>query len=298
MNTPQDGLFIENNTQFYHLEYCLKEAAKLSEIKDAIKKALSINPNGVNIIVAFGKDTWRVLNPSSSPKELIDFQTITSDTGFSVPSTQADIFFWIQSQSTSDNFDCVLNIQNSLTDIAELTLDLPGFTYHDSRDLIGFVDGTANPKDNALLDAALIPEGEIGAGGSYVLTQKWQHNLNTFNACPIHHQEQIVGRTKQEDVELEGDEMPIDSHVSRTDVKVDGVAQKIFRQSSPYGSATDHGLYFLAFACELSRFQIQLERMYGVTDDGIHDQLIEHSTALTSSYWFSPSKEDLNSIYR
>ena len=75
--------------------------------------------------------------------------------------------------------------------------------------------------------------------------------------------------------------------------KVDGQAQKIFRQSSPYGTATDHGLYFLAFSCELSRFQIQLERMFGLTEDGIHDKLIEYSNAVTSSYWFAPSIEDL-----
>jgi len=91
--------------------------------------------------------------------------------------------------------------------------------------------------------------------------------------------------------------MPINSHVSRTDVSIDGNAQKIFRQSSPYGNATDHGLYFLAFSCELSRFQIQLERMFGITEDGIHDQLIEHSKAITSSYWFAPCREDLTKIY-
>jgi len=179
MTQHQEGLFNENNTQFYHLEYRLKEKAQLCMIKGAIKKALSFCPKGVHIIVAFSKDTWRCLNPKSTPKELVNFEAIEGKNDFSAPSTQADVYFWIQSNSTADNFDCMFNVQNALSEIAELTLDLPGFTYHDSRDLIGFVDGSANPKDKALLDAALIPEGEIGAGGSYVLTQKWQHNLKS-----------------------------------------------------------------------------------------------------------------------
>lgn len=297
MTQHQEGLFNDNNTQFYHLEYRLKETVQLCLIKESIKKSLSFCPDGVHIIVAFNKETWRCLNPSVTPKELKNFDTIANKKGFSAPSTQADVYFWIQSRSTSDNFDCMLNIQNAMSKVAELTLDLAGFSYHDSRDLIGFIDGSANPKDQALLDAALIPKGEIAAGGSYVLTQKWQHNLTSFNQCSVHQQEQIVGRTKQDSIELEGDAMPIDSHVSRTDVNVDGIAQKIFRQSSPYGTATDHGLYFLAFSCELSRFQIQLERMFGITEDGIHDQLIEHSKAITSSYWFAPSQKDLADIF-
>lgn len=298
MNQHQNGLFNETNSQFYHLEYRFNSSSSVQEIKASIKQSLSFCPEGVNIIVAFGKDAWQQLNPEWMPKELINFKTLNGVNGFSAPSTQADVYFWIQSHSTSNNFDCVLNIHKSMQKVAEITLDLAGFTYHDSRDLIGFVDGTANPKGDAKSDVAIIPEGEKGAGGSYVLSQKWKHDLNSFNQCPLHQQEQIVGRTKIEDIELEGDDMPSDSHVSRTDVKVDGKAMKIFRQSSPYGSATDNGLYFLSFSCELARFQIQLERMFGMTEDGLHDRLIEHSKALTSSYWFAPSIEDLNNLLK
>ena len=92
--------------------------------------------------------------------------------------------------------------------------------------------------------------------------------------------------------------MPPDSHVSRTDVKVDGVAMKILRHSSPYGSAAEHGLYFVAFACEQRRFQIQLDRMFGVSGDGLHDQLVEYSHAVTGSYWFAPSAEELERLAR
>jgi putative iron-dependent peroxidase len=104
----------------------------------------------------------------------------------------------------------------------------------------------------------------------------------------------VIGRTKADSVELQGDAMPADSHVSRTDAKVDGVAMKIFRRSFPYGTVTRHGLYFLAFACDVERFDVQLRRMYGVSGDGLQDRLTGFSRAVTGAYWFAPAKEDLD----
>ena len=93
--------------------------------------------------------------------------------------------------------------------------------------------------------------------------------------------------------ELEGDAMPAESHVSRTDVKIDGVAQKIYRCSFPYGDTATKGLYFLSFACDLARFDVQLQRMYGVSGDGLKDRITEFSAAVTGSYWYAPSETDL-----
>ena len=58
----------------------------------------------------------------------------------------------------------------------------------------------------------------------------------------------------------------------------------------------EHGLYFLAFACELYRFQVLLERMFGASGDGVSDQLIRYSKPVTSSYWFAPSREGLMQV--
>ena len=97
-----------------------------------------------------------------------------------------------------------------------------GFASIYSPDLAGFVDGTANPKEDLRFDAALIPSGKPGQGGSIALTQKWPHDLAVFNAEPIATQEAVSGCTKVDDVELRGDDMPANSHVSRTDGKVNG----------------------------------------------------------------------------
>ncbi|MDD9877670.1 MAG: Dyp-type peroxidase, partial [Magnetovibrio sp.] len=180
--------------------------------------------------------------------------------------------------------------------VAGLALDLPGFDYHESQDLMNFEDGTANPKEDARFDAALIADGEAGAGGAYVLTQKWVHDLDAFNALSVSEQEGVIGRTKADSIELEGDAMPADSHVSRTDVKLDGVAQKIYRRSAPYGTVAEHGLYFLAFACDIGRFQVQLDGMYGVAGDGLHDRITEFSKAVTGAYWFAPDADTLANL--
>jgi putative iron-dependent peroxidase len=179
--------------------------------------------------------------------------------------------------------------------LADQTL---GFDYHDSRDLIGFEDGTANPKGDAKFEAAQIPGGEPGAGGSYVFTQKWVHDLDAFNALVVEAQEQVVGRTKLDSIELEGDAMPPTSHVSRTDLKIDGVAQKIFRRSMPYGDMLRHGLYFFAFACSLRRIQVQLESMYDVAGSGVYDHLLDYSQAVSGCYWFVPARADLEKLIR
>lgn len=293
MPTPQSAIFQENSNQFYHLEYQVNPTQPSSNIISALQKALTKQSDQIHLVIAFGKQLWQQLNPAWTPVELEDFTTLTSPQGHTAPTTQRDLLIWLHSQNHDDNFDQVLHIQNALSEVAELQLDLPGFTYHDSRDLIGFVDGTANPKEDQRQLAAVIPAGRTGAGGCYVLSQKWVHKLNDFNQLPVEMQEKVVGRTKQDDIELEGDDMPADSHVSRTDVKVDGKAMKIYRRSAPYGSATESGLYFLSFACELERFSIQLKRMYGLTEDGLTDKLIDFSDAVNSSYWFAPSEQDL-----
>lgn len=294
MPQPQPGIFLENTNQFYYLEYKVDFSSSPSEIKKAISTALSDQINGVNVVVAFGKQLWNTIQPAWKPADLISFASLKGVQDYAMTSTQGDVFFWLHSDHHDDNFDQVLLIQEAMETVAKIQLDLVGFNYHNQRDLIGFVDGTANPKDDACQLAALIPEGELGAGGSYVLSQKWVHDLRAFKQLSVHEQEQVIGRTKVEDIELTGDDMPINSHVSRTDLTIDGQAMKIYRRSDPFGSATEHGLYFLAFACELKRLSSQLESMLGMTDDGIHDRLIEFSVAKTSSYWFAPSVKDLS----
>ncbi|WP_028292653.1 Dyp-type peroxidase [Oceanobacter kriegii] len=298
MTTHQQGLFSQGSSQFYYLEYNLDWSLPLDTIRSALHAAVYQNLP-TNMVVSFGKRAWDALNPGCSPAGLVAFEGLqgSAEAGAAhlvAPATQADVFFWIHSGSVASNIDRMQGVHEAMAGVADLVLDLPGLCYHDSRDLSGFEDGSANPKtDDARIQAALIPAGQPGAGGSYVLSQKWVHNLKAFNQMPVKEQEGVIGRTKLDAIELEGDDMPANSHVSRTDVSLEGVAQKVWRRSGAYASATERGLYFLSFACELRRHSIQLERMYGLTGDGLYDRLLDFSTPVTGSYWFAPSMEDL-----
>lgn len=293
------------------LEYEIKDKARFKQIELptllAVQQELKkrSTENNVFMQIAFGAACWDAINPDWRPKDLKPFAALTGIDDLSMPTTQSDLLIYLSAHDAENMLDLQLQIYELMANIAILRADTQGIKNKESRDLIGFVDGTANPKDDKRLAAALIPEGEAGAGGSYVLAQRWQHDLKAFNHLSIPQQEKVVGRTKQEDIELEGDDMPADSHVSRTDAKVDGVAMKIYRKSLPYlagqlsadeSTKPDHGLYFFAFACEMQRFEVQLERMLGIDEAGISDQLMKYSVPKTGSYWFMPNEEDLSKL--
>lgn len=280
------------------MEYGLDISASIIDIKTALSQALNGQVKDLNTVIAFGKQAWNKLNPKWQPEDIRDFKTLNGVKGFSMSTTQKDIFFWIHGNNQNDIFDKVLHIQKAMESIAELRLDQAGFDYRNKMDLFGFEDGTANPEEDDRMLAALIPQGKLGEGGCYVLSQKWIHDLKAFNQISDEEQGKIIGRSKSDNLELEGDSMPDDSHISRTDLKVDGKNMEIYRRSGPFGKATEQGLYFLAFACELIRFSSQLESMLGLTEDEIHDRLIEYSTAVTNSYWFAPSANDLEDLLK
>lgn len=302
---PQAGLFDESSRDGRFLEINIPENTDLNDLRESLNSVVrySDSNKALYIQLAFSAGFWHRLNPSWSPKELVPFTTLSNQDSaeyLMMPASQADVFIWLHSRDSELIPQALLNIYRLLEGLVNIQLDIAGIKNKESRDLIGFVDGTANPKEDKRLAAALIPDGNIGAGGSYVLTQRWRHNLTAFNHLSIIEQEKVVGRTKDEDIELEGDEMPASSHVSRTDAKLDGKAMKIYRRSSPYMASQldeegqpDHGLYFLAFACAMERFTIQLERMLGLAGDGISDQLMNFSQAKTGSYWFMPNQQDL-----
>ncbi len=292
MNSPQTAIFRVGTAHHHYLEYVLQGGAEAwrNALRDALVAA---RPAGAAVVVALSRRAWSALASDKVPPQLADFQALVGPRGHRIPATQRDVFFWLQADRIDCCTDAALSINAALAGTAKLAFEEHGYQYHRSRDLTGFEDGTANPKGTLRFAAALVPDGESGAGGSYVLAQQWVHDTAKFAALPVAEQERVMGRTKADSIELEGDAQPPDSHVSRTDVKVNGVAQKIWRRSAPFGGAGRHGLYFLAFTCDPARFDIQLRRMVGLADDGYHDRLMEFSTAMSSSYWFAPSEQAL-----
>ena len=290
MATPQSGIFVEGTRYHHYLEYFVSNLCTAREVA----KVLAAK-GAARAIVAFGNAFWRRLC-SPAPGALKDFTTIERVDGYTLPSAQRDLLIWFHTAKHDDNLDTALGAQHAFWDVAEQSLDLPGFVYRDSRDLRGFIYGSANPKEDASLEPALVPDDEAGAGGAFDMFQKWVLDRLNFEALPVPDQERGIWWTMPDRIKLKGDAMPPDSYVSRTNVKLDGTALKIYRSSAPFGEASKKGLYFIAFSYDPMRYNVMLQRMFGTWENNEQDQLIHHSTPTSGSYWFARSKEDFAAV--
>lgn len=258
--------------------------------------AASPVPDGAQV-VAFGAGLLGGLSAVPAPEGAADFTAIAGVNGLSAPATQRDLFIWLHGKRRDELFVRALAWRKALLEVADLSGEEHGFRFRDSRDLTGFVDGSANPKGDARRTAAIIGEGDH-AGGSFVMAQRWVHDLAGFNALPVTDQERVIGRTKADSVELAGDAMPPNSHVSRTDIKRAGQAVKIYRRSAPVGGVRDPGLYFLAFSADWNRFRWLLDSMYGLADPGLRDRLLSYSKPISGSFFYAPPAEAMLAAFR
>ena len=258
--------------------------------------AASPVPDGAQV-VAFGAGLLGGLSAVPAPEGAADFTAIAGVNGLSAPATQRDLFIWLHGKRRDELFVRALAWRKALLEVADLSGEEHGFRFRDSRDLTGFVDGSANPKGDARRTAAIIGEGDH-AGGSFVMAQRWVHDLASFNALPVADQERVIGRTKADSVELEGDAMPPNSHVSRTDIKCADQAVKIYRRSAPVGGVRDPGLYFLAFSADWNRFRWLLDSMYGLADPGLRDRLLSYSKPISGSFFYAPPAEAMLAAFR
>ena len=291
MPSPQSAIFREDSTHHYFLEYALRGGVERATRAALIGRALAVPDANSNLVVAFGRNAWSELAPTAAPEDFIDFHPILGRNDHTAPGTQGDVLFWIHGTRHDLTLARAMAIDAVLGASAALELELHGFNYLDSRDLTGFIDGTENPRLAEAREAAVIAPAKAGAGGCFVLTQQWTHDLAHFARLGVEEQERVIGRTKADSIELE--DAPPTSHVRRTDVKIDGKGLKIYRRSTPFGGVRSNGLYFLGFSCELMRFAIQLDRMFGRAEDGLMDRLTEFSTPVSGSYWYAPPEESL-----
>ncbi len=288
MSHFQQGIFDRSHQHHVFLEFTRNESAVGSDARAALARLADLALGTTVRVTALGPTLWRELDDAFS------FPPFSLDD--KAPSTQGDLFVWLQDSDRGNLFDASRAVAGSLGAAFSLQLEVNGFVYHDMRDLTGFVDGIGNPQGEKAHQAALVPPSQPGAGGSFVLSQKWVHQLDAFNALAETEQERVIGRTKKDAVEFSADDMPADAHVGRTDVDHDGVPQKIWRRSVPYGSTSEHGLYFLAFSCDLSRFDYLMRRMYGMTGDGITDRLLDYTRPVSGSWWYAPTQEWLSAL--
>lgn len=284
------GLFIETKVSG-NLERirsgCKAFCSTLAELQQKYPEA------ALGAVISFGSALWTQLSDGQGASELKPFVPLGKGLA---PATQRDMLVHILSQRHDINFTLAQAALKAFGDAIVVEEEIHGFRWTEDRDLSGFVDGTENPQGDARPEVAAIADGHEDAGGSYVLVQRYVHNLNVWNSMPVKAQENAMGRTKLDNQELPSEQRQPTSHLGRVDLKEDGKGLKILRQSLPYGTASgDHGLMFIAYCARLHNIEQQLLSMFGHLD-GKTDQLLRFSKPVTGSYYFAPSLSRLMAL--
>lgn len=286
---PQEAIFRKEGRAHWAAEFDTTSGVDLDDLRSRLSAARAAVRS--DLVVAFGPDLMRRLAPDATPEGHAPLVARTGVEGTTMPATQADLFVWLCGSAPDLVVDDVLAVRGQLGDTVELRDETTAFVYLDSRDLSGFVDGTANPPAEEAPAVALVPEGP-GAGGSHVLVQKWLHDLDSFLALDLAEQEAAIGRTKRDSVEL--DPLPADSHVAMMEIHDDdGEEREIWRRSVAWGDYGRQGLLFLAFSADPDIFDHMLDHLFAFTH-GPEDRLLLLSTPLTGARYFAPSVADLD----
>lgn len=253
----------------------------------------------LSCIAGIGSDLWDRLGVPSKPAALRPFTAIQGRP-HRAPATPGDLLFHIRAERTDICFEFERILLQSLGGAVVLADEVSGFRYFDARDLLGFVDGTANPDGHEIGAAALVGDEDPDfAGGSYVAVQKYLHDLAAWGRLSTAMQEEIVGRTKIDNIELDDDATPRKSHKTlNTIVDEHGVEQDILRDNMPFGRAGhgEFGTYFIGYARYLWVIEKMLERMYLGDPPGDYDRLLDFSTPQTGTTFFAPSRTWLQAL--
>ncbi|MBU6478383.1 MAG: Dyp-type peroxidase [Xanthomonadaceae bacterium] len=245
----------------------------------------------LNCVVGIGSDMWDRAFGLPRPAGLHPFREIISGPRHAV-STQGDLLFHIRARHMDLCFELASQVITRLGDAVATADEVHGFRYFDQRDLLGFVDGTENPAGAEAVEAALIGDEDAAfAGGSYVIVQKYLHDLAAWNATPTETQEKIIGRHKLSDIEIPDEAKAPYAHNALTSIEEDGKEIKILRDNMPFGNAGqgEYGTYFVGYARSPATIEKMLQNMFVGNPPGTYDRLLDFSKAVTGSLFFVPS---------
>ena len=293
MSTPQSGIFALGTASHAYLEL---DALRPWTAADLVRKVSSLREprttmGGVNLVAGFRPELWRDVAPDDIPDGVTGFlEDLVGVEEYTLPATQHDAVLWLSGSAYDVVFDTARAAITALAEVGSVAEETSSWPYQHDRDLTGFIDGTENPTLIDARDVAIVPDGRPGRGGAILLLQKWSHDVAEWEALESVEQERVIGRTKEDSVEL--DPRPDDSHVARTDQDDFG---HIFLRNMPYGTVTDHGTMFVGFSAEQAPLTKMLESMIGL-ESGVRDKLTRYTRALTGAYYFVPSTESLKRL--
>lgn len=251
----------------------------------------------LSCVLAFGSDAWDRLFGAPKPKDLHPFREIRGR--HHAVATPGDILCHIRAARMDLCFELATQVMSRLAGAVRVTDEVHGFSYFDNRDLIGFVDGTENPVEKEALDATIIGEEDAAfVGGSYVIVQKYLHDLARWNSLPIEAQENIIGRKKLSDIELDDAVKPSSAHNALTSLTEDGKKLEIVRHNMSFGDVGkgEFGTYFIGYARSPGRIEQMLINMFVGKPPGNYDRLLDYTRAVTGTLFFVPSATFLDGV--
>jgi len=252
----------------------------------------------LSCIMGIGAAAWDRLFGAPRPAELHPFKEIAAGPR-QAPTTPGDLLFHIRAERMDLCFELETHIMARLGGAVSAADEVQGFRYFDARDLLGFVDGTENPSGTLALDSTLIgAEDAAFAGGSYVIVQKYLHDVAGWNALPTETQERIIGRTKLSDIELDDTVKPSSAHNALTQIVENGREIKILRDNMPFGQAGrgEFGTYFIGYSRSPRTIEQMLVNMFVGNPPGNYDRLLDFSTAVTGNLFFVPTATFLDDV--
>ena len=245
---------------------------------------------GLSCVMGIGSEAWDRLFGMPRPAELHPFREIRADNRHAV-ATPGDMLFHLRAKRMDLCFELASQIMNKLGGAVSPADEVHGFRYFDDRDLLGFVDGTENPTGEEAVDAVVVGDEDPSfAGGSYVIVQKYLHDLTAWNKLTTEAQERVIGRRKLSDIELDDAVKPTSAHSALTTIERDGKEIKILRDNMPFGKVGDgeFGTYFIGYSRSPSTIEEMLNNMFVGRPPGNYDRILDFSRAVTGNLFFAP----------
>ena len=303
MPNPQAAIFNGMGQHQWYVHLSREAGADPDVIRNVLKDLQSAcKSKSINLVLGFGPDLLADLG-GDAPNDFQKFETIVSidGSGTEAKGTQEELLLWLNSPQKDDVWKAQYDARTALKRHMSVARETPTFIYGESLDMTGFIDGTGNPEPDEERNVALIPDGEASAGGSFILAQRWVHDLDGWNEMSVEEQEKVFGRTKADSTRLEHQEDY--SHLKHVELTEGETADyskprrgEIARRSTPYAFHDGTvGLYFMAFCREQAPFRERMDLMYGVNGEP-RDRLTDYSNPASGSYYFAPSEEQLGTI--
>lgn len=302
MATPQPSVLNRNMGQHqWYVHLSRMDGADMGAIKAAIAQLRAdCAAKNINLVVGFGPTLLADLI-DDVPSDFQPYETFQSidGSGKEAKGTQEELLFWLNSEKKDEVWKAQWDAREALKGHMRVARETMTFIYGDSLDLSGFIDGTGNPEPERDVEVAIVPAGEPGAGGSFIIAQRWVHDLEAFNLLPVEEQEKVFGRTKADSTRLKV--QPPTSHLSHVELREgktgDDTTPKrdeISRRSTPYAFHDGTvGLYFMAFCKSQAPLRERMRAMYGM-DGQVRDRLTSYSNPASGSFYFAPSVETLD----